>query len=66
MGEIDKKKHINEFKKGQMTEYSYIALSDLVVIGLEKETGAKTFFLYPFIAFHPKAPKMTFLITSPS
>ena len=49
-----------------MTEYSYIALSDLVVIGLEKETGAKTFFLYPFIAFHPKAPKMTFLITSPS
>ena len=29
MGEIDKK-HINEFIKGQMTEYIYIALSDLV------------------------------------
>ena len=31
MGEIDKK-HINEFIKGQMTEYIYIALSDLVLI----------------------------------
>ena len=30
MGEIDKK-HINEFIKGQMTEYIYIALSDLVL-----------------------------------
>ena len=31
MGEIDKK-HINEFIKGQMTEYIYIALSDLVFV----------------------------------